>query len=163
MSARIAPEPVSVGVTLANEYAPRTDRSTRPVEPAATPADNKEGTSLGRRPRRGDAPQLPARPPGQDPSVAPQSLFDAALIASENKPTFDPVEVPTPEELEAQAANDDRPSKSTTPTVAASDTPAAPDVAEVAEPDVETEAKAASEPTSEADTADNPESESSED
>lgn len=86
MSARIAPEPVSIGISLNAEYKPRVDRTTRPIEPAAASADRQQNKAFGRSVADGIKPRSGDRPPGKDPSVPPQALFDAALIAAEFKP-----------------------------------------------------------------------------
>jgi len=123
MSARIAPEPISIGITMGAEYSPRASRTTRPVEAvAATTADPQQNRS--RTLADGDKARSGERPPGKDPSIPPQTLFDAALIASEFKPTTK-VELPDPAEAEtavkASAVESDNPGE------------AAPDVQDAAQ------------------------------
>lgn len=95
MSARIAPEPVSIAIAPHVDYQPRTERSTRPIEPSeAASADKRQNPGTGNQQRNAiERPRAPDRPPGTDPSVPPQSLLDASLIASEFKASAVLVEV----------------------------------------------------------------------
>lgn len=95
MSARIAPEPVSIAIAPHVDYQPRTERSTRPIEPSeAANADKRQNPGTGNQQRNAiERPRAPDRPPGTDPSVPPQSLLDASLIASEFKASAVLVEV----------------------------------------------------------------------
>lgn len=93
MSARIAPEPVSIAISQAAQFAPRQTETTRPVESAgSTSADPGRDHAFGRRLSDGEKARPGDRPPGKDPSMLPQALFDAALIASEFKPETKPAE-----------------------------------------------------------------------
>lgn len=89
MSAKIAPENVSVGVTLASRAAPKPVPTSRPIEDAgiiSADSNPSKNRAFGRKISDGNKAEPGTRPPGKDPSVLPQSLFDAALISSEYKP-----------------------------------------------------------------------------
>ncbi|UJQ95427.1 hypothetical protein [Mariluticola halotolerans] len=101
MSARIAPEPISIGITMGAEFSPRASRTTRPIEAiAASTPDPQQSRSGTRTLADGDKARSGERPPGKDPSIPPQTLFDAALIASEFKANTK-VELPDPADIEA--------------------------------------------------------------
>lgn len=116
MSAKLAPENISIGITHTANIVSKPTPPSRPVENA---------TALGADPERQDKSQNPltapsiekadtsARPPGKDPSVLPQSLFDAALIAEEYKPQTSPQ---TPEAQQAYFAPDANDQNSSDPT-----------------------------------------------
>ena len=104
MSARIAPEPISIGITMGAEFSSRASRTTRPVEAiAASTPDPQQNRSGTRTLADGDKARSGERPPGKDPSIPPQTLFDAALIAAEFKANTK-VELPDPSEIEADPA-----------------------------------------------------------
>lgn len=93
MSARIAPEPVTISVTQAAQYAPPQAQSPRPVESAGSAsADPGRDQAFGRKFSDGNEARQGDRPPGKDPSMLPQALFDAALIAEQYKPSTKPVQ-----------------------------------------------------------------------
>lgn len=95
MTARIAQEPIAVGVTLNPLLAQDVKTSTRPVEGIGKSSADPKGNNPH---EDHQAPaEISARPPGKDPSIPPQALFDAALIAAENKPTVAPVVAPPKE------------------------------------------------------------------
>lgn len=110
MTARIAPEPIAIGVTSNPMLAHDIKKSARPVEPIEQSTADPKGND-SRDDRQAEADPL-SRPPGKDPSIPPQALFDAALIAAENKPSVKPIEsTPKPVAAEvsteaAQPAND---------------------------------------------------------
>lgn len=90
MTARIAPEPIAIGVTSSPMLAENIKKAARPVEPIEeSTADPKGNDPRDGRQAEGDT---LSRPPGKDPSIPPQALFDAALIAAENKPSIKPIE-----------------------------------------------------------------------
>jgi hypothetical protein len=115
MSAKLAPENISIGITHNANIVSKPTPPSRPVENA---------TALGADPERQDKSQNPlttpsiekadtsARPPGKDPSVLPQSLFDAALIAEEYKPQTSPK---APEAQQAYFAPDAKDQNSSDP------------------------------------------------
>lgn len=104
MSARIAPEPITISITHAAHLAPRRSEPTRPVESvSATTPDPKRDNAFGRKLSDGNKARPGDRPPGKDPSVLPQALFDAALIAQEYKPQTKPQKL-EPTEFEAPAS-----------------------------------------------------------
>lgn len=103
MSARIAPEPISIGVTFNAQYAQSAAESTRPIEATeptnANKQDNPSNSGAGAH-ARFEPPQPSERPPGVDPSVPPQALKDAELIAEEFRASL------VAQELEAKAAEE---------------------------------------------------------
>ena len=97
MSLIVAPEAVAVVTPpiVVRPTAPRPD--TRPVESSdkanAGTSQQKQDTA-SRDPAA--KPEPSARPPGTDPSLPPQSIFDASLISEDFKPTLR-TEAPAPE------------------------------------------------------------------
>ena len=123
MSARIAPEPISIGITFAAHQLPRVNKLTRPVE-AAEPAspDPQNSKNAGGENR----PQPSVRPPGKDPSIPPQALIDASLISAEFKPVIK-VELPDTSEVES-VKPESAPVEAPELVVAASDEGSVPEV-----------------------------------
>lgn len=81
--------PVAPAPTVA-EFNPRQNQSVRPVENAAEANADSKRENTGSNPNTNTANEKPVqsgRPPGTDPSVAPQTLLDASLIAENFKAT----------------------------------------------------------------------------
>lgn len=91
MSAKIAPEPITVGVTLNPQLTQDAKNAARPVESISESTADPKGNNT--RDGQSNPSNNLSRPPGKDPSIPPQALFDAALIAAENKPNTEPVKV----------------------------------------------------------------------
>ena len=91
MSLIVAPEPVAVvsPQIVARTPVPRPD--TRPVEASdqanssTTESRRQSSGAISAEPRA--EPSL--RPPGKDPSIPPQTIFDASLISADFKPNTD--------------------------------------------------------------------------
>ncbi|MBU1176574.1 MAG: hypothetical protein KKH72_14320 [Alphaproteobacteria bacterium] len=90
MSLIFAPEPVAVVTPplVVRPVAPRPD--TRPVESSekANAGSSEQKQSATRDPAAKAEPS--PRPPGTDPSLPPQTLFDASLISEDFKPSTSP-------------------------------------------------------------------------
>lgn len=138
MTAKIAPEQISVGVTHTAKVAQNAKPVSRPIEDSgASSADTKrDHRAFGRTVADGNKPEPGQRPPGKDPSVLPQALFDAALIAAEYKPqTRQPDPEPKPIEASApQPTPASEPRKETVTAEAKAPVEASSDETETANP-----------------------------
>ena len=98
MSLIVAPEPVAVVTPpiAVRQTEPRPD--TRPVESSdkanAGTSEQKQNTA-SRDPAA--KPEPSARPPGTDPSLPPQAIFDASLISEDFKPALHSAPEPSDE------------------------------------------------------------------
>lgn len=103
MSVNLVPEPVATIAPVVFER-PATQRpDTRPVE-----AGEKSSTGGSEQKRTAERPAIGkdepnARPPGTDPSVPPQTLFNASLISADFKPSTTSEDI---EALSVAAANE---------------------------------------------------------
>lgn len=80
------------------------------AEPKASSENGGTEADTKRQPQEKDVPQLPLRPPGVDPSVPPQTLIDASLIAEEfraNRFTVASAEEVAQSAIEAAESDDD--------------------------------------------------------
>ena len=97
MSVQLVPEPVAAVLPPVFERPVPARPDTRPVEPSdkANAGQSQQHRNTGERDPLGKAEPSP-RPPGIDPSVPPQTFFDASLISADFKPSSRPAEIRAP-------------------------------------------------------------------
>ncbi len=93
MSMIVAPDAVAAvtPALVVRELNPRSD--TRPVEPAGTANSERHEDGQTKTVSVSSQAETSSRPPGTDPSLPPQTIFDASLISADFKPNPNPQEV----------------------------------------------------------------------
>jgi hypothetical protein len=89
MSVQLVPEPVVATAPLVFERPANKRPDTRPVEASGSAGHTQTSTVDA---QSGKA-EPSSRPPGKDPSIPPQTIFDASLISATFKPLTNPVEL----------------------------------------------------------------------
>jgi hypothetical protein len=89
MSVQLVPEPVAATIPLVFERPANKRPDTRPVEASGNTGQKQANTAD----TQSSKAEPSSRPPGKDPSIPPQTIFDASLISAAFKPLTNPEEV----------------------------------------------------------------------